>query len=49
MQYGSQYVWDMEEWAGCVAGYMVGIVWLVLVSIARIRAGDSPADVQVRG
>ncbi|KAK3259831.1 Serine palmitoyltransferase 1 [Cymbomonas tetramitiformis] len=45
-RFGSMYLWDMEAPALCALAYSICLAWLLLVTVSRVRAGDTPADVQ---
>lgn len=48
LRFGSQWVWEMAPGHAemVFACYTAAFAWMTLVCIARLRAGDSPADIQ---
>ena len=44
----AQWVWEMDAglWQTVLCCYSGALAWMLLVCVARLRAGDSPADVQ---
>jgi len=46
IHFGSEWIWEMQDPTNIVLSYAAAITWLVLVCVARMRAGDSPADIQ---
>jgi serine palmitoyltransferase len=45
-RYGQKWVWENDNVAQCFFEYFLAVVFLVLVCVARVTAGDNPANVQ---